>query len=92
MAVFRALLTNVKVCSRLNLLSGVFFICAGLLRPAHVETQPTPPISELLVIPGGHENRLRVLGLISLKKRRLREDLDYHPVPKGTVRVLERDF
>lgn len=81
-AVFRALLTNVEVCSRLSFLSGVFLIWAGLLIPAHMETQPTLCISGLLVIPGGYENRLKELGLFCLKKRRLREDPDYHPVPK----------
>lgn len=67
-ALFRALLTNVKACSRLNFLSGVFLVCAGLLRSAHMETQPTLHISDLLVIPGGYENRLKELGLFSQKK------------------------
>lgn len=67
-AAFRALLTNVKASSRLNFLSGVFLVCAGLLRPAHMETQPNLCISDLLVIPGGYENRLKELGLFSLKK------------------------
>lgn len=67
-AVFRALLTNVKVCSRLNFLSGVFLVCAGLLRPAHMLTQPTIAISDFLVIPGGYENRLKELGLLSSGK------------------------
>lgn len=91
-AVFRALLTNSEVCTRLSFLSGVFLIWADLLMPAHMETQPTLRISGLLVIPGGYENRLKELALFYLKKRRLREDLDYHPVPKGAARGLEREF
>lgn len=67
-AAFRALLTNVKAYSRLNFLSRVFLVCAGLLRPAHMETQPTLRISDLLVIPGVCENRLKELSLSCLKE------------------------
>lgn len=50
-AVFRAVVVNVKVCSRLNFLSGVFLVYTDGL---HTMWKLNPPISCLLVITGGY--------------------------------------